>query len=394
MIRISGEHQGQPCPAPSPGGLPFCALRHDPALRYEYCPMRFPPPLSKLFLLALPLPMAGTATPADGDRESVRGYPPGIEEVTYPCPEDQSHQPALFWAPETSPEKPAPLLVALHTWSGNYRQAGGEVKYAEWCRKLGWVFLHPNFRGPNRTPEALGSDLVVADIRAAIAWAKTQTSIDTSRIYAIGASGGGHAAQLLAGRTPEIWAGISAWCGISDIAAWHAETLAADRKNYARDIEGALGGPPDTPERAADAAYRSPLTWLKNASGVPLDLNHGINDGRSGSVPFSHSIRAWNAVVPAANRIDEAVIERFYETRHPPPGMNAAEPDELYGNRPPVFRLVHGSTRLTIFDGGHEIVHEAALNWLAAQRKGQAADWNPPRVARLTTTDADRQSGK
>ncbi len=326
---------------------------------------------------------------------TAKGYPEGVHEVRYPCPMDGSEQPALFWAPDPSEGgKPVPLLVALHTWSGNYLQTGGEVKYAEWCQQQGWVFIHPNFRGPNRTPAALGSDLMVADIRAAVEWAKTQAPIDETRIYAIGVSGGGHATQLLAGRTPEIWAGISSWCGISDIAAWHRQTKEAGRGKYAKDIEGALGGPPDTPERRADAAHRSPLTWLENAKSVPLDINHGINDGRSGSVPFTHSLEAWNAVVPADEQLAPETIDRFYEAREAPTGIGEVEGDPLYGNRPPLFRLVHGNTRLTIFDGGHEIVHEAALNWLAAQRKGQPVNWDPPKIAELKATDADKQSGK
>ncbi|MCB1232835.1 MAG: prolyl oligopeptidase family serine peptidase [Verrucomicrobiae bacterium] len=323
-----------------------------------------------------------------------KGYPNGVKAVTYPCPADGSEQPALFWAPKTENDKPVPLLVALHTWSSDYRQAGGEVKYAEWCQKNGWVFIHPNFRGPNRTPEALGSDLMIADIRAAVEWTKSQAVVDEMRIYAIGVSGGGHATQLLAGRTPEIWAGISSWCGISDIAAWHAQTIAAGRGNYARNIEGALRGPPDNPERLDDARHRSPLTWLENASEVPLDLNHGINDGRAGSVPFTQTLNAWNAVVPEKAELDEAVIEKFYETRTPPAGRGEVSADPLYGDRPPLFRLVHGNTRVTIFDGGHEIVHEAALNWLAAQRKGQPVNWNPPKIAELKASDAEKQSGK
>ncbi len=128
---------------------------------------------------------------------------------------------------------------------------------------------------------------MVADIRAAVDWAKANAPVDETRIYAIGVSGGGHATQLLAGRTPEIWAGISSWCGIADVAAWHAETTAAGRKNYAGHIEGAIGGAPGaTDKTAAEAVHRSPLTWLAQAATVPLDLNHGIDDGRTGSVPF------------------------------------------------------------------------------------------------------------
>ena len=324
--------------------------------------------------------------------KEIKGYPEGIQEIRYPVEADNSEQPALFWKPEGTDGK-VPLLVAMHTWSGNYRQPGGETKYAEWCVQNDWIFLHPDFRGRNRSPESMGSDLVIADIRAAVEWAKENASVDETRIYAIGVSGGGHATQLLAGRTPEIWAGISSWCGISDIAAWHRETTEADRGNYAKDIEMALGGPPTpgSPE-AKDAAHRSPLTWLENASTVPLDINHGVSDGRTGSVPFTHSLHAWNAIVPKEEQLSTDFIRGFYETR-----KHAGEKpsnDSLYGERQPIFRKTHGNTRITIFDGGHEIVHVAALNWLAAQRKGQPVNWNPPKVADLKTTDDDTKSGK
>lgn len=326
----------------------------------------------------------------------VPGYPPEIREIRYPVPEDKSEQPALFWAPDATGKKnPAPLLVALHTWSSDYKQAGGEALYARWCLDNGWVFIHPNFRGPNRRPEALGSDLAVADIRAAVEFAKANATVDETRIYAVGVSGGGHASLLVAGRLSETWAGVSAWCGIADIALWHAETTAAGRSNYAGHIEGALGGPPDsTPERAADARHRSPQTWLAGAKNVPLDINHGINDGRAGSVPFSHSLLAWNAVVPESARLKSEVIAAYYQSQQPPAGLSAPLEDALYGKRPPVFRLANGNTRVTIFQGGHEIIHEAALNWLAAQRKGQPANWNPPKTAALRATEADTQSGK
>lgn len=335
-----------------------------------------------------------TASAAEPLAEQAAGYPAGVRSVTYPVPEDGSEQPTLFWAPKQKAGESAPLLVALHTWSGDFRQAGGEVKYAEWCQANGWIFVHPNFRGPNRTPEALGSDLVIADIRAVVEWAKGQAQVDEARIYAIGVSGGGHATQLLAGRTPEIWAGISSWCGISDIAAWHAETTVAGRTNYAGHIVGAIGGEPGTGEATmAEAKHRSPLSWLGGASGVPLDLNHGIHDGRTGSVPFTHSLLAFNAVVPAPERIPAADVAAWYAdpaTLPRDPGLT----DPLYAVNPPLFRKKHGNTRVTLFEGGHEILHEAALNWLAAQRKGVPANWNPPKTASLGSTAADRESGK
>lgn len=359
--------------------------------------MKFPEVMFPPFRTAMALGVIGMSPGLSSEDAPPKGYPDGVRAIHYPCPADGSEQPALFWAPEIESGKSAPLLVAMHTWSGDYRQAGGEASYARWCQQQGWIFLHPNFRGPNRTKEAMGSDLVIEDVKAAIDWARKEASVDESRIYAIGVSGGGHATQLLAGRLPDTWAAISSWCGISDIAAWHRETRAAQRARYAQDIEGALGGTPlGSDSRAADAWHRSPLKWLEHAGEVPLDLNHGIDDGRTGSVPFTHSLHAWNAVVPKSHRIPDEVIAAFYETRSPPPegGLPGAEKDLLYGKKVPLFRRRHGNTRVTIFRGGHEIVHEAALNWLAAQRKGQPVNWDPPRTGSLQVSKTDQQSGK
>lgn len=327
----------------------------------------------------------------------MKGYPQGVLDIRYQSAADDSQQPALFWKPEDSGKKQKrPLLVALHTWSSDYLQAGGEAKYAEWCQIADWVFIHPNFRGPNRTPEALGSELAVADILSAVDYAKQHANIDASRIYCIGVSGGGHASLLMAGRAPDLWAGVSAWCGISDIAAWHDQCNATAREAYAKHIEKSLGGAPDTPERHADARQRSPLTWLPRATGVNLDINHGVHDGRSGSVPFSHSLHAWNAVIeethPEATLSDLAIVG-FYDSQKSPDPAPAADP--LYPDtQQPVFRRSADNTRISIFEGGHEILHEAALNWLAAQRKGQPAKWPVERTHSLKVEAADKESGK
>lgn len=318
----------------------------------------------------------GFLTTLMGQEKPVAGYPPGVVDLLYPSPGDQSEQHTLFWAPE-SKKGPAPLLVALHTWSSDYRQA--ERGYADWCQAQGWVFLHPDFRGPNKTPPAMGSELMVADVLGAVAWAREKTPVDADRIYVVGVSGGGHAAMLLAGRAPELWAGVSAWCGISDIARWHAQR-GGDK--YSKDIEKALGGNPGTdPEKAAEAARRSPLTWLAKAAGVPLDLCHGVQDGRTGSVPFSHSLNAFNAVVPVGDRLAPEWIEGVYAR---PEQLGDPLQDTLYSPRAVRFRKISGNTRVTLFEGGHEILLQPALNWLAAQRRGQPVVWDPPALGKAT----------
>ncbi|MEZ5385725.1 MAG: prolyl oligopeptidase family serine peptidase [Prosthecobacter sp.] len=318
------------------------------------------------------VPAQTTTAAASKPAKASGGWPAGVAKVVIPC-SDGAAQQAMWYAP-SSPEK-KPLLVGLHTWSSTYASAGGDAEYARWCIEQGWAFVHPDFRGPNWTPEALGSDRAVQDIVEAVAWARQQTEVDESRIYLIGVSGGGHMAMLMAGRHPEIWAGVSAWCGIFDIAQWHAEHQkngASDK--YAQNIEAALGHVPALED--AEARKRSPAAWLAAASVVPLDIAHGIHDGRSGSVPFRHALYAFNAVVAPAERLGEEEIQAFYQTRKLPASWSPSQADESLGSHVPHFRKVSGSTRVTIFEGGHEIVHQAALNWLALQKKGQPVIWD------------------
>ncbi|MEY4938716.1 MAG: hypothetical protein RIQ93_451 [Verrucomicrobiota bacterium] len=324
---------------------------------------------------------------------AAENWPAQVKEVRVRSTADQSEQPAMWWTPADA-RAGRPLLVGLHTWSADHRQTGSSLPYWQWCRQQGWHFIHPNFRGVNRTPAALGSDLAVQDIVDAVAWAKRNAQVDARRIYLIGVSGGGHMAMMMAGRHPEIWAGVSAWCGIVDVARWHAEHVKDGKPDrYAQDIEAALGGPPNAAARQAEARRRSPIAWLGAAGSVPLDIGAGVQDGRAGSVPFLHSLDAYNAVVTADARLSAVGSESFYATQNLPAGWRESAPDPLYGKWRPVFRAAHANARVTIFEGGHEIVHEAALNWLMLQEKGQPAVWDVAAPVKLKGRNEQSKSG-
>lgn len=293
------------------------------------------------------------------------GWPRPVKEIHYISLADETSQPAMFYAPKS--EKPVPLLVALHTWSGDYKQEN--IEYAKWCIDKNWGIIHPNFRGPNWDPDAAGSDKVVKDILSAVDYAKANANIDTQRIYLVGGSGGGHASLLMAGRATEVWAGVSAWVPITDLRQWYMECKKAGL-DYAEHIVKSCCGRPDD-SFAVDFEYksRSPITYLKNAKKLALDINAGITDGHTGSVPISHSLKAFNVVVAEKDRFLEEDIQYFVEKAQVPPNLQKPITDSLYGENPPLFRRQSGNARITIFDGGHDMVHEAALTWLSRQQK-------------------------
>jgi pimeloyl-ACP methyl ester carboxylesterase len=301
-------------------------------------------------------------------------WPEGVESTTHPGA-DGTPQPMMAWFPPAG--RPAPLLVALHSWSADHRQVSDA--YATWCMTKGWAFIHPEFRGPNRRPEAMGSELVVKDILAAVAEAQRRRAIDPDRIYLMGGSGGGYASLLMAGRAPELWAAVSAWVPIHDLRAWHAECTRAKRA-YAGMMEAACGGAPGA-SAAVDEQYRlrSASTWLAQATGVPIDINTGIHDGHRGSVPVSHALNAFNQLAAAARRLPQADIAHLTAKQEIPPHLRAeAAADPLYGAKTVLFRRESGHVRITVFEGGHDVIFAAGLAWLEQQRRNRPVRWAVP----------------
>jgi len=294
---------------------------------------------------------------------AVNVHAEGVKEIRYVSSADKSEQPAMFYAPTS--KDAVPLIVALHTWSGNYKQRHHK-DVEKWCIKHGWAYIHPNFRGPNKRPEATGSELVVNDIVNAVEYARKTAKIDNSSIYLVGTSGGGYTALVMAGHHPEIWAGVSAWVPISDLKAWHAQG------RYVADIVKSCGGAPgDSPAVDKEYTKRSPLTYIENAKGVILHINAGINDGHRGSVPISHSLLAFNEVAAPKDRLSKEEIRFFVEKAEVPPNLKTDISDPSYGKKKPLFRRTSGNATVTIFDGGHEFVSKAAIAWIQAVHRSR-----------------------
>lgn len=296
---------------------------------------------------------------------------PPLLDLTVRSSLDGSDQPSRWWSPESANSEPRPLLVYLHSWSSDYRQDN-----SPWQREAvarGWIYLHPNFRGVNRTPAACGSPLARQDVLDAIDEVSRRVRVDRRRVYLAGTSGGGHMALLLAAYHPERFSAASAWVGISDLAEWYRfHAPEGKRDHYAQMTVDALGGAPGSSD-AVDAEYRarSPLFHLARAKDVPLDMAAGVTDGQTGSVPIAHSLQAFNVVASATGGepvTDEEARQLVAAGRLAAPRPSDQESDATMG-RAIFLRRAAGPSRVTIFDGGHEGLPRPACEWLARQQR-------------------------
>ena len=289
--------------------------------------------------------------------------------IDIPSTKDGSIQKVIYWAPAKT-EEAVPLLVFLHSWSGGLEQG---TAYIARAKQLGWALIAPDFRGPNNRPEACASDLASQDILDAVVYAQSHGRIDKQRIYLLGGSGGGHMSLVMAARAPDLWAAVSAWVPISDLTAWHAESKAR-KNNYAKMIEQSCGGAPG-PSTEAEYRHRSPLFHLAAAKGVPLDINTGIHDGHTGSVPVSHSLRAFNVLAAADRQITNDDIDFMVREQKIPAGIVSENQIDPERQKAVLFRRSSSNARVTVFEGSHESETGAAILWLSRQRRGQPADW-------------------
>lgn len=284
------------------------------------------------------------------------------KQIQFKSTGDGSTQSAFLIVPPSKDgvQKSVPLVVSLHSWSADLNQRNDLEKLVF---NRGWLYLFPNFRGANRTPQACASILAQQDILDAVSYVSDHYLVDQDRIYLTGTSGGGHMTMLMAARYPKRWRAASAWVGISDLVQWHA--LHRGTK-YGNMIEQCCGGAPgDSAEVDAEYKARSPITHLADAREVPLDICAGIKDGHKGSVPIIHSINAFNAIAKA--RGDRLVTEsEILQLSRPGRLENALDHDEGFDStfkRKYFLRRRSGQARLTIFDGGHEGIATATIAW-------------------------------
>lgn len=270
---------------------------------------------------------------------------------------DSNIQSAYFY--KSRSKKKRPLIVSLHTWSGNYAQ---KDNIADLCRKNDINYIHPDFRGPNNSFQACCSDLVISDINDAIDYAIQHSNVDTTNISIIGVSGGGYATLCCYLKLERKIKRFSAWVPITDLVAWYNESTIRKNK-YAADIMRCTGSVGELDEQ--EAQKRSPLyneTPLHLINDRELFIYAGVYDGIQGSVPITHSINFYNKLLRDLSVKDSSKYVSDLEKLHL---LEFRKPLGDYGNigdRKVFLAKEHEKINLKIFEGGHEMLFDYAFN--------------------------------
>ena len=305
------------------------------------------------------------------DQRASENWPEPFKKVAIPSTLDREKQAAYFFSSE---KENRPLVISLHTWSGNYEQ---EDKLAAQCVANDYNYIHPDFRGPNRSYKACGSPYVIQDIEDAIAFAIENGRVDMNNIHVVGVSGGGYATLLAYMNTNYPVKTFSAWIPISDIKKWYYESEGREAK-YARDIalstvEGANFSEDSYYFNKEEAIARSPFymqTPVKRRKNSKLYIYAGIHDGYTGSVPVSQSLNFYNKVVADFDPSDkeslipkeditELVASRNFSN---PPGKTMADRKIHYQ------KMYEDKVSVTLFEGTHECLTDVALNQTEGSR--------------------------
>lgn len=285
-----------------------------------------------------------------------------FKEVEIKSSVDGTMQRAYFFKAQAAEKRP--LLVSLHSWSGDYKQ---KCPLAIQAKDRDWNYIHPDFRGPNKRPEACLSNLALADIDDAIEYVIKNAAVDPEQVYVIGASGGGMAALGIFMRSRHRIRSIESWVPISDLGAMYEETLGRGLQ-YHKDILQCTGS-----KKILDlqqARDRSPYYWktpMDRRNNTVLRIYAGIHDGYTGAIPITQSLKFYNKIIGDLGCKDKTAFvsleEMLYmlETRRSPLKTDALG---SVGGRSIHYRKAYGNIQIVIFEGGHEMLSSVALDLL------------------------------
>ncbi len=265
------------------------------------------------------------------------------------------------WFYKTRSAKPQPLIVNLHSWTYDYRQFDSLPILA---KQKDVNFIHPDFRGPNKSFNACCSNLVLSDIDAAIDFAIKNANVDTSEIYVIGQSGGGYATLAVFMKSKHRIKKFSAWVPISDLLQWYDETRI--RKLYYADDILKCTGSEGKILNIQEAILRSPFYWktpVEKLKKCRLEIFTGIYDGleNNGPIPITQSINFYNKLLKDLNVrnhskfVTDSEILKLLEFRKPLGDYGKI------GGRDVCLIKETNSIKLTVFTGMHEMLVKYAF---------------------------------
>jgi len=313
-------------------------------------------------ILLLAMPLAPIAAQVKWDDTVSKSWPTSFGKINIISTTDGSAQPAIAYASTSA--TPQPLVVSLHSWSGDYMQTDS---IAHEVYRRNWNYIHPDFRGPNNKPLACGSDAAIQDIDDAIAWALKNMPADPGEVHIVGSSGGGYMTMLCYMKLKYPAKSFSSWVGISDLEAWYYESLGRGQK-YAGDILKCTG---DTVGlNRAEARNRSPLHLPVPNRKAVLHLYAGIHDGYRGSVPITQTIQFYNKVVAAQKSDKNNAMVSQHEMLNLAVRRISEKPyPHDLGKRKVHLHKQSGKVSLTIFEGGHEMIVSVATNLLPVHNR-------------------------
>lgn len=254
---------------------------------------------------------------------------------------DGTEQPAYFY--QSTSSEPKPLVISLHTWSGDYRQSD---PLANMVKGKDWHYLHPDVRGPNNHPDACLSDKVISDIDDAIAYAREHANV--SDVYVVGVSGGGYTALGYYLKGSQEVTKVISWVPISNLKTWYYESV-EEGKKYSDDILGCVSNIDSFEGKIAEMERRSPLLWSAPEKNTPLEIYAGINDSYDGSVSTIQSLNFYNKLAKNNRISNERVLSIISRGVDP-------LPNEKIGGRNVYLSERDDKVSVTIFSGSHEML--------------------------------------
>ncbi|MBE0651773.1 MAG: prolyl oligopeptidase family serine peptidase [Bacteroidales bacterium] len=313
--------------------------------------------------------------PADGQWNSA------IKHVQIISSADGAMQDAMFY--KSTKKTPQPLIVSLHTWSGNYLQGDPLAKEV---LLRNWNYIHPDFRGPNFNPDACGSSLVLSDILDAIHYAVKNGNVDTTQVHIVGVSGGAYLTLLCYMRLKYPVKSFNAWAPISDLYRWYWQSRGR-HDIYAKELTdiAQVNGKTDLNElkKRSPMYYPVPVEERKNSY---LNIYEGVHDGYKGSVPISQTFRFYNKVAKALypNNKSGIVPKNLWMKILIDQCNPKADSSKLIGGRLIQLEKHLPKLSLTIFEGGHEMIVPVGLTLVPA---GQVKNLAPLNI--LTIGDSN-----